>query len=178
MSRIGKTPIMLPDTTKVDLQNKTLKVSDKGGEMQFTVPDGLSIEHKDKQIIIQPQDSSRQTRTLWGTARSRIANMVKGVSEGFQITLLIEGVGYRAQVKGNDIVLQLGYSHEVVYGLPEGIQAKCPQPTQIVMQGHDCQKLGQVAAEIRAFRPPEPYKGKGVRLQDEVILRKEGKKKK
>ena len=178
MSRIGKTPISVPDTTKVEVQGGTLSVSDKGGEMHFAVPDGLSIEHNDKQLVIQPQDASRQTRTLWGTTRARIANMVKGVSEGFKLTLLIEGVGYRAQVKGNDIVLQLGYSHEVVYGLPEGVKAQCPQPTQIIMQGHDRQKLGQVAAEIRAFRPPEPYKGKGVRLDHEIILRKEGKKKK
>ena len=178
MSRIGKVPIVLPPTTKIERNGKTLVIEDKKGRMQFTLPEGIIVEQKDNALHVIPQDESRKIRTLWGTTRASLANIVKGVSEGFHITLHIEGVGYRAQIKGKDIVLQLGYSHEVVYPVPQNINVSCPQPTQIVLSGHDRQQLGQMAAEIRSYRVPEPYKGKGIRRANETILRKEGKKKK
>ncbi|MBC6497623.1 MAG: 50S ribosomal protein L6 [Alphaproteobacteria bacterium GM7ARS4] len=178
MSRTGKAPIFLSETTQFRMEGHVAVISDSGREMRFSVPYGLNIEHKESYLHISPQDTSRKMRMMWGTTRACIANMVTGVKEGFQRVLLMHGVGYRAQMKGKDISLQLGYSHEILFPIPDGITAQCPQPTEIVLKGADKQRLGQIAAEIRALRPPEPYKGKGIRYQDEFILRKEGKKKK
>jgi large subunit ribosomal protein L6 len=170
-------PVGIP--SGVDIQIAGLQVTAKGklGQLSLTLTDDVELIREDDQLIVKPRNDSRRTRAMWGTSRSLLNNLVHGVSEGFVIELEMNGVGYRAAVEGKELVMQLGYSHEVRYALPDGITAKCERPTQITISGADRQCVGQVAAEIRAWRKPEPYKGKGIKYANEVLIRKEGKKK-
>ena len=177
MSRIGKHPVQIPVGTVVSRDDAVLTVKGKLGELKIALPSGVMVEVADTEIIVKPSSDSKESRMLWGTIRACIANMVKGVSEGFVRKLELIGVGYKAQVQGKEIKLNLGYSHEINYPLPEGISAVCPSPTAIELTGYDKQLVGQVASEIRAFRSPEPYKGKGVKYAEETVNRKVGKKK-
>ncbi|MFA7430181.1 MAG: 50S ribosomal protein L6 [Rhodospirillaceae bacterium] len=178
MSRIGKYPVEVPQGVTVSFEGAVLVAKGKLGEMKFELsPDLVDTKLEDGKVSVQPKNESKLARMMWGTTRARIQNLVKGVSEGFVKTLDITGVGYRATVQGNSLQLNLGFSHDVLYLIPNGITIKTPQPTQIEISGTDKQLVGQVASEIRSYRPPEPYKGKGVRYAGEQILRKEGKKK-
>ncbi len=177
MSRVGKYPVAIPPGVEVSLAEKALAAKGKLGRLEMPLSDLVSVTVADGKIAVAPRGESREARMMWGTTRALIANMVKGVSEGYSRTLEITGTGYRAQVQGNKLVLNLGFSHDVVYEIPPGISIVCEKPTTVKVSGADKVKVGQVAAEIRSFRPPEPYKGKGVRYEDEVIRRKEGKKK-
>ncbi|MGY9006255.1 MAG: 50S ribosomal protein L6 [Alphaproteobacteria bacterium] len=177
MSRIGKNPISVPSGVTVNVSGQELSAKGKLGELKIVLVDEVLAEMNGDEIKVQPRDDSTRARTMWGMSRTLVSNVVVGVSEGFSKNLEIEGVGYRAQVQGKKLILQLGYSHDVEYPIPEGIQIKCERPTAITISGADRQKVGQIAAEIRGFRPPEPYKGKGVRYEGEYIFRKEGKKK-
>ncbi|MBF0247118.1 MAG: 50S ribosomal protein L6 [Alphaproteobacteria bacterium] len=177
MSRIGKHPVQIPSGVTVDVKGQTVSAKGKLGELSASFTDDVVISMNDNAVSVAPREGAPRGVAMWGMTRSVINNLVVGVSEGFSKKLLISGVGYRAQMKGKDLVLQLGFSHEVVYPVPEGITINCPDQTTIDISGADKQKVGQIAAEIRGYRPPEPYKGKGVRYADEFILRKEGKKK-
>ncbi len=177
MSRIGKNPVQVPDGVTVEVQDQTVFAKGKLGKLSFTVMDEVEVSHKDNLIRVKPRADSKRARQMWGTARTRLSNLVTGVSEGFSKNLEINGVGYRAQVQGSDLILQLGYSREVKFPVPEGLNIRCPDQNHIDISGADKQKVGQAAAEIRAFRRPEPYKGKGIKYINEMILRKEGKKK-
>ena len=177
MSRIGKNPVEIPDGVDVRIDGQTVRAKGRLGELSATLVEEVVPTLEDKLLWVRPRDESKRARTMWGTSRSIVANLVTGVSEGFTVNLEIVGVGYRAQVQGSDLVLQLGYSHEVRYPIDGDLTIKCERPTAISISGADKQKVGQAAAEIRAYRPPEPYKGKGIRYQGEYILRKEGKKK-
>lgn len=178
MSRIGKQPVQVPKGVTASIDGQTVSVKGSKGELSITLVDDVTVEMGDDGITVSPRDQSKRARSMWGMSRSLVDNLVTGVSAGFAKTLEINGVGYRAAMKGKDLQLQLGYSHDVVYAVPEGIQVQCPKPTEIVISGIDRAKVGQVAAEIRRYRSPEPYKGKGVKYADEFIFRKEGKKKK
>lgn len=177
MSRVGKHPVEIPSGVTVDIAGQTLTAKGKLGELAVTLMGEVTVTQEGSQVRIGPRDDSKRARSMWGTARSIVANTINGVATGFTRKLEIKGVGYRAQVQGRDVVLQLGYSHEIRYPIPEGITIECPDLTHVTVHGADKQKVGQAAAEIRAFRPVEPYKGKGIRYEDEVALRKEGKKK-
>ncbi len=177
MSRIGKHPVPIPDGVVVEISGRRVTAKGKLGELQVTLMEEVEVKRDGDQILVRPRDDSDRAQQMWGTARSVVNNLVTGVTEGFTRELEINGVGYRAQVQGKDVVLLLGFSHEVRYPIPEGITVQCPDQTHIVVKGADKQRVGQTAAEIRAFRPPEPYKGKGIKYADEYILRKEGKKK-
>ena len=177
MSRVGSSPVAVPDGVTVELDGKVVTAKGKLGELSVTLTDEVKVEQSDGTITVTPLAQHKRARQMWGTARSLIDNLVVGVSEGFTRKLEINGVGYRAQVQGKDVVLQLGFSHEVRYAIPEGIKIEAPEQNQLIISGADKQRVGQVAAEIRSYRPPEPYKGKGVKYDDEYILRKEGKKK-
>lgn len=177
MSRIGKLAVPIPKGVTASIDGQTVKVKGPKGELQFTVPDRVSVKETDEGIKLDPINDERESRSMWGLSRTMVANLVTGTTEGFSKALQINGVGYRAAVQGKELVLALGYSHDVKYAIPEGIDIKCPKPTEIVVSGIDKQRVGQVAAEIRKWRPPEPYKGKGVKYADETIVRKEGKKK-
>lgn len=177
MSRVGKNPVAIPDGVTLTLDGNKLTVKGKRGEMSYLTADEIETIIAENEVTIKPRDKSRRAKTMWGTTRSLVENMVVGVSDGFTKVLEIQGVGYKAQAQGKKLVLSLGFSHEVNFPVPEGIEIKTPQPTQIEVTGNDRQKVGQVAAEIRSYRPPEPYKGKGVRYAGEYIIRKEGKKK-
>ena len=177
MSRIGKHPIPIPDGVTVEISGRQVTAKGKLGELHLTLMEEVEVKRDGDQIVVRPRDDSDRAQQMWGTARSVVNNLVTGVAEGFTRSLEINGVGYRAQVQGKDLVLQLGFSHEVRYPVPEGITVQCPDQTHITVSGADKQRVGQTAAEIRAFRPPEPYKGKGIKYADEYILRKEGKKK-
>ena len=177
MSRVGKKPVPVPAgvTAKVDGQ----KVSVKGakGELNFSVPDDVAVTLDGSAIKVDPRDESKRARAMWGMSRSMVANLITGVSAGYERKLEITGVGYKAAVAGKNLQLSLGYSHDVTYPIPTGIAITTPKPTEIIIAGSDRRQVGQIAAEIRAFRPPEPYKGKGVKYEGEFIFRKEGKKK-
>jgi large subunit ribosomal protein L6 len=177
MSRTGKKPI--PPVKGVTVTIDDRKVTAKGpkGEHSLTLMDVVEARQTDEGIVISPVDESTFARAAWGTTRALIANMVKGVSDGFEKKLQIQGVGFRAAMQGRDLKLSLGFSHEVVFHTPDGITLATTTPTEIVISGSDRQQVGQVAADIRSWRPPEPYKGKGVRYQGEYVARKEGKKK-
>lgn len=175
MSRIGKQTIAVPANVKVALEGKNVKVTGPQGSLEVSVRDEISVELKDSLITVKRADESRTAKSLHGLTRTLIANMVKGTSEGFQKKLDIVGVGYKAEVQGNSLNLALGYSHPVKYELPKGISAAVEKQTAITIKGADKQLVGQVAADIRAFRKPEPYKGKGIKYSDEVIRRKAGK---
>ncbi|MEO9874727.1 MAG: 50S ribosomal protein L6 [Anderseniella sp.] len=177
MSRIGKKPVPVPGGVTITLEGQTVKVKGSKGELQAQLVDLVAVKQENDQIIVSPVDQSKQARSAWGLSRTLIANMITGVTDGFSKTLEINGVGYRAALQGQGLQLNLGYSHDVVYAIPQGIDIKVPKPTEIVVSGIDKQRVGQVASEIRAWRPPEPYKGKGVKYADETIFRKEGKKK-
>ncbi len=177
MSRVGKNPVVVPSGVTVEIANDAVKAKGKLGELSCGLNSLVSVELDDGKVTVTPSTASKQSRMMWGTMRARIANLVTGVSEGFTVKLEINGVGYRAAVEGKDLVLALGYSHPVRYPIPDDIKVKCETPTAIELHGADKQRVGQMAAEIRAYRPPEPFKGKGVKYATETILRKEGKKK-
>lgn len=175
MSRVGKRPIAIPSNVKVSLQDNTIHVEGPKGKLEFKVPEGISVEVGDDKVIVRRLKDEKKYRALHGTTRAIINNMVIGVTQGFQKELEIVGVGYRAQVRGKSLTLQLGFSHPIEYPIPEGITIETPSPTNIVVKGIDKQKVGQVAAEIRSFYPPEPYKGKGIRYKGEYVRKKAGK---
>ncbi len=178
MSRIGKNPVAVPSGVSVDLGAGELTVKGAKGSLSMAIlEDVLISQESDGAIKVAPRDEGKRARAMWGLHRSLIQNMVSGVSVGFTKDLEIVGVGYRAQVQGQKLILQLGYSNDVEYDIPEGLQITCERPTAIRIEGIDKQKVGQAAAVIRGFRPPEPYKGKGIRYTGEYIFRKEGKKK-
>ena len=178
MSRIGKKPVSIPSGVEVKLDGDTVVVKGPKGQLETAIlGDLVEVAIEGDEVKVTPRNQSKQARSAWGLTRSLINNMVIGVTEGFQKKLEIVGVGYRAQLQGRNLKLNLGFSHDVIYEVPEGIEVQVPQPTEIIVSGIDKQKVGQVAAEIRAWRPPEPYKGKGVRYAGEYIFRKEGKKK-
>jgi len=175
MSRIGNNPIPIPDGVSITLDGTTCVVKGPKGELRQHVPLGLEIEQADGKLVLRRPNESKPMKARHGLVRALIANQVLGVTEGWQKVLQIEGVGYRAAVKGNELDLQLQFSHPLTYPIPAGVTIECPEPTKIVIKGMDKQQVGQVAAEIRAFRKPEPYKGKGIRYEGEIILRKAGK---
>ena len=177
MSRVGKKPVPVPSGVTANIQGQTVSVKGPKGTLSFVVDDSVAVAMDNGAIKVDPRNETKRARALWGTSRSLIDNMVTGVTKGFEKKLEINGVGYRAAVQGKNLQLALGYSHDVVYAIPEGITVATPKPTEIVVSGIDLRKVGQVAAEIRKYRPPEPYKGKGVKYSDEFIFRKEGKKK-
>ncbi|MEM1398491.1 MAG: 50S ribosomal protein L6 [Pseudomonadota bacterium] len=177
MSRIGKNPVAVPDGVQVNVDGQTVSAKGKKGELSVTLMDDISVSQGDDGLTVATSGKSRLARTMWATSRTLISNIIVGVSDGFEKKLEISGVGYRAAVQGKDLVLQLGYSHEVRYPIPTGIDIKCPSQTEVVISGIEKQKVGQIASEIRGFRAPEPFKGKGIKYAGEQILRKEGKKK-
>ena len=177
MSRVGKYPVTVPAGVQVALQGRTIVAKGKNGELKLELTEDVDVEIAANQVAVKPRRDDRRARTMWGTTRSLINGMVVGVSTGFTKEMEINGTGYRAAVQGKDLVLNLGYSHEVRYAIPTGIKITCEKPTAIKVEGADKRQVGQVAAEIRAWRGPEPYKGKGVKYVGEQILRKEGKKK-
>jgi large subunit ribosomal protein L6 len=177
MSRVGKNPVAIPSGVTVDLKGQALKVKGKRGELALVVHDDVEVSRDGDALNFKPRSESRRARMQWGTARNLVNNMVRGVSDGFTINLEINGVGYRAQADAKNLKLQLGFSHDVEVPIPAGIQIKALKPTEIEITGADRQKVGQLAAEIRSLRPPEPYKGKGIKYSTETIRRKEGKKK-
>src|SRR3954465_5366892 len=178
MSRVGKRPVAVPSGVTATVDGQTVKMKGPKGQLQFVVHDDVVVKLENGQVKVNPRVETNRARALYGTARAQVANLVEGVTKGFEKKLDITGVGYRAALQGKNLQLALGYSHDVIYPVPEGITIGAPKPTEIVVTGIDKQKVGQVAAEIRAFRPPEPYKGKGVKYREETIRRKEGKKKK
>jgi large subunit ribosomal protein L6 len=177
MSRVGKYPVALPQGVTAEVKGQTVAIKGKAGSLSLVAPQEVEVKLADGKLAVSMRQESLRARALWGTTRNNINNMVKGVTEGFKVVLEIEGVGFRAAVAGKDLVLQLGFSHEVKYPIPEGIAMKVDKQTVITLTGSDRQKLGQAAAEIRGYKKPEPYKGKGIRYQGEWIRRKEGKKK-
>ncbi|MBU3731364.1 MAG: 50S ribosomal protein L6 [Beijerinckiaceae bacterium] len=177
MSRIGKKPVAVPAGVTATVTGQTVKVKGAKGELSFVVPDRVNVVMDNGAIAVQPRDETKQARAMWGMSRSQVANLVEGVSKGYEKKLEINGVGYRAAVAGKVLKLALGYSHEIDFDIPAGITIATPKPTEILVSGIDKQRVGQVAAEIRELRGPEPYKGKGIKYSDEFIFRKEGKKK-
>ena len=177
MSRIGKKAIPVPQGVTISVDGQSVKAKGPKGELEFVVNDLCSVALDDGTVSVTPVDNTKPARSMWGMSRTRIANMIDGVANEFTKSLELVGVGYRAQMKGSALNLALGYSHDIDYPVPTGIKIVTPKPTEIVITGIDKQQVGQVAAEIRAMRPPEPYKGKGVKYADEYIFRKEGKKK-
>jgi large subunit ribosomal protein L6 len=177
MSRVGKYPVPVPTGVQVALQGRTVVAKGRNGELKLDLTDEVDVEIENNLVAVKPRRDDRRSRTMWGTTRSLINSMVTGVSTGFTKSMEINGTGYRAAVQGSDLILNLGFSHEVRYAIPTGIKITCERPTAIKVEGADKRQVGQVAAEIRAWRGPEPYKGKGVRYTNEQILRKEGKKK-
>ena len=177
MSRIGKKPVDIPEGVTATVEGQTVTAKGPKGELQFVVNNEVLVKMEDGAITVDPRDESKDARSKWGMSRTMVANIMTGVKDGFEKKLEINGVGYRAAMQGQNVQLSLGFSHDVVYSPPAGVTIACPKPTEIVISGHDKQVVGQVAAEIRAYRPPEPYKGKGVKYADEYIFRKEGKKK-
>ncbi|MFP8966423.1 50S ribosomal protein L6 [Pokkaliibacter sp. CJK22405] len=177
MSRVAKKPVVIPAGVEVKLAGQELTVKGKNGQLSLTVHAAVEVQQADGQLQVVARDGGVQSKALSGTTRALLNNMVVGVSEGFERKLELVGVGYRAAAKGDVVSLTLGFSHPIEYKLPAGVTAECPSQTTVVLKGVDKQQIGQVAAEIRAFRAPEPYKGKGVRYADEVVRRKEAKKK-
>jgi len=177
MSKVGKKPVDIPTGTTPKVEGQLVSVKGPKGELSFVVPDDVSVKLEGNIITVDPRTETKRARALWGTSRARINNLVVGVTKGFEKKLEITGVGYKAAVEGRNLNLSLGYSHPVLYPIPTGIAIVTPKPTEIVVTGIDRQQVGQVAAEIRQYRGPEPFKGKGVKYQGEFIFRKEGKKK-
>ena len=177
MSRVGKKPVAVLSGVTATIDGQSVKVKGTKGELSFQVAEEVHVELENGEIKVHPKDDSKVARAKWGLSRSMLDNLIIGVSKGFEKKLEINGVGYRAALAGNVLKLSLGFSHDVDYAIPEGIAITTPKPTEIIITGIDAQRVGQVAAEIRGYRPPEPYKGKGVKYSDEYIFRKEGKKK-
>lgn len=177
MSRIGKKPIPVPDKVTATVDGQHVSVKGPKGELSATLVDEVLVKLEDGVIEVTPRDESKRARSMWGLSRSLVNNLVTGVTDGFTRKLEINGVGYRAQMSGKNLQLQLGLSHDVTYPVPDGIEVKCPKPTEVEISGIEKQRVGQVAAELRGLRPPEPYKGKGVKYAEERIIFKEGKKK-
>jgi len=177
MSRIGSMPVAVPDGTDVQIAGQLVSAKGKLGELSVELPSDVEVSQDDGEIVVKPRSTSKRARMAWGTSRALVNNLVTGVSEGFSKTLEITGVGYRAAVQGKNLNLQLGFSHDVNFPIPEGITINCEGQTTVVISGTDKQAVGQVAAEIRSFRKPEPYKAKGIKYEGEFIIRKEGKKK-
>jgi large subunit ribosomal protein L6 len=177
MSRIGKKPIQAPKGVEFKVSGQTVEAKGPKGTRTFTAPDDVTVTLEDNVVTVKPRGLSKRARQQWGMSRTQIANLSTGVSEGFRKDLEIQGVGYRAQVQGRTLKLSLGYSHDVDFQIPEGVDIKCAKPTEVEITGADQQVVGEVAAQIRDWRRPEPYKGKGVRYKGEYIFRKEGKKK-
>jgi large subunit ribosomal protein L6 len=177
MSRIGKKPVPVPTGVTVNVAGQNVSVKGPKGELKIVLVDQVLAKLENGQVSVDPRDQTKLARSCWGMSRTMIANMIKGVTQGYSKSLEINGVGYRAAAQGKSLQLNLGYSHDVSFPVPEGIEVKTPKPTEIVITGIDKQRVGQVAAEIREFRGPEPYKGKGVKYAGERIFRKEGKKK-
>ncbi len=177
MSRIGKKPIAVPSGITANVEGQTVKVKGPKGALQVVLHDDVEVKLQGSEIKVDPRAETKRARAQWGTSRTLIANLIAGVSKGFEQRLEINGVGYRAAVQGKNLQIALGYSHDIVYPIPEGITIATPRPVEIVISGSDRQKVGQVAAEIRDYRPPEPYQGKGIKYAGERIFRKEGKKK-
>jgi len=177
MSRVGKNPVPIPAGVTVDVSGQNVKAKGKKGELSLRVADEIAVAKEGNTVVVKMRQDNNRSRVLWGTSRALIRNLVQGAHEGYTVNLEIEGVGYRAAADAKALKLQLGYSHEVVYPIPTGIAIKTPKATEIEISGADRQQVGQVAAEIRNMRPPEPYKGKGIKYAGEHILRKEGKKK-
>jgi large subunit ribosomal protein L6 len=177
MSRTGKKPVAPVSGVTVTINGRTVTAKGPKGELSMQLMDIVNVENGSDGLVVSPANDTREARAAWGTTRALIQNLVTGVSAGFEKRLQIQGVGYRAALQGKDVKLSLGFSHEVVYQAPQGITLAVPAPTEIVITGTDKQQVGQVAANIRSWRPPEPYKGKGVRYAGEFVFRKEGKKK-
>ena len=177
MSRIGKKPVAVPNGVTATIEGQTVSAKGPKGTLSVVLHDEVLVAMTDDGIKVDPRDESKGARSKWGMSRTLVSNIVTGVNDGYKRELEILGVGYRAQVQGSKLQLALGFSHDVNYPIPDGIKIECPKPTEIVVSGIDKQRVGQVAAEIRRYRPPEPYKGKGVRYKDEFVFRKEGKKK-
>jgi large subunit ribosomal protein L6 len=177
MSRIGKKPIPIPSGVTANVEGQTVKLKGPKGALQLVIHDDVDVKMDKGAVTVNPRFETKRSRSMWGTSRTLVQNLVTGVTKGFERKLEITGVGYRAAVQGKNLQLALGYSHDVVYAIPEGIAITTPKPTEIMISGIDRQRVGQVASEIRAYRPPEPYKGKGVKYEGEYIFRKEGKKK-
>ena len=178
MSRVGKYPVVVPAGVELSINNNTVTAKGKLGELSYAFDDShVSTKLEDGKVTVTPLSNSNTSRALWGTTRARINDLVKGVSEGFSKDMELVGVGYKARTEGKNLVLSLGFSHEVIYETPNGIKISCASPTQITISGADKQLVGQVAAQIRKYRKPEPYKGKGVKYSTETVRRKEGKKK-
>lgn len=177
MSRIGKKPVTVPQGVEVTLSGQQVAAKGPKGELAVILSDNVTVAQGDDGVTVTPINKSQTARSFWGLSRSMVENIVVGVSEGFDRKLELQGVGYRAQMQGTTLKLSLGFSHDIDYPVPEGIKIDCPSQTEIIVSGIDKQKVGQVAAEIRSYRPPEPYKGKGVRYDGEYVFRKEGKKK-
>jgi large subunit ribosomal protein L6 len=177
MSRVGKKPVSVPSGVTATVDGQTVRMKGAKGELSFVVPEDVVVAMDNGAVKVDPRDASKSARAKWGMSRARIQNLVDGVTKGFEKRLEINGVGYRAQVAGKVLKLSLGYSRDIDYEIPAGVTVTAPRPTEVVVAGIDKQRVGQVAAEIRDFRGPEPYKGKGVKYADEFIFRKEGKKK-
>ena len=177
MSRIGNKPVAVPSGTTANIEGQTVKVKGPKGALSVVLHDDVTVELENGQIKVSPRADTKRARAQWGTSRTLVANLITGVSKGFEERLEINGVGYRAAVQGKNLQLALGYSHDIVYPIPVGITIATPRPVEIVISGSDRRQVGQVAAEIRGYRPPEPYKGKGIKYASERIFRKEGKKK-
>jgi large subunit ribosomal protein L6 len=177
MSRIGKKPIAVPSGVTANIEGQTVKVKGPKGAMQVALHGDVTVKLDGGQIKVDPRFETKRARSQWGTSRTLVANLIAGVTKGFEQRLEINGVGYRASVQGKNLQIALGYSHDILYPIPDGITIATPRPIEIVISGSDRQKVGQVAAEIRDYRPPEPYKGKGIKYAGERIFRKEGKKK-
>jgi large subunit ribosomal protein L6 len=177
MSRIGNKAVAIPSGVTANVDGQTVKMKGPKGALQAVLHDDVVVTMDKGAVTVSPRSETKRARSLWGTSRTQVANLVAGVTKGFEERLEITGVGYRAALQGKTLQLQLGFSHDVNFAIPEGIAIATPKPTEIVITGIDKQKVGQVAAEIRGYRPPEPYKGKGVKYAGEYIFRKEGKKK-
>jgi len=177
MSRVGKYPVAVPSGVNVEIVGQTIKAKGKKGEQSLTIPEDVEIKRDGEMLAVSPRTTTKKARALWGTSRANLRNLMVGVSDGFTVNLEINGVGYRAAAEAKILKLQLGYSHDIEYPIPAGITIKTAKPTEIEIAGFNKQQVGQVAAEIRSMRGPEPYKGKGIKYAGEKILRKEGKKK-
>ncbi len=177
MSRIGKKPVTLPSGVSANVSGQTIEVKGPKGAQSFTATDDVTLTVADDSVTVTPRGTSKRARQQWGMSRTIVANMVHGVTDTFKKELEIQGVGYRAQLQGQVLRLNLGLSHDVDFAIPEGITITCPKPTEIIVEGHNAQQVGEVAANIRDWRRPEPYKGKGIRYKGEYIFQKEGKKK-
>ena len=177
MSRIGKNPVTVPAGVTLSQEGQVITVKGSKGELKFTLPDAVTGNLDGTEFTVSPVEGNKSAKAMWGMARTMVFNMIEGVTNGFKKELQLKGVGYRAQMKGSTLSMQLGFSHDVEYPAPDGITINAPKPTQIIVEGIDKQQVGQVAAEIRSFRKPEPYKGKGVRYLGEYVRQKEGKKK-